>query len=338
MIQDLSNYIITSRIRLARNLTDLPFVIRDKRKSSAVILRVTNALKNDKVNLYYMDALPDLTIELLKEKNLISSYLAGNRHNGAVFISADQSLSIMINEEDVIREQCFENGLSLNECYARLNCIDDKLNSALNFSFDSQLGYLTACPTNVGTGMRASLMMFLPALTEFGKMNEINKKLTKKGMTIRGIHGEGSSSEGSMYQISNEVTLGVSEEQIISVMNSSAEMLCLAESQLIQENYLRDRDYIKDRCYRALAIAENCVLLSYKEFLSQLKYIKLGVVLDLFSVQSMSKLNELIVKLQPANLCYTADESLDARKRDAFRAQECAKYLKKVVKIKAEIK
>ena len=198
--------IITSRVRLARNLKDLPFSL-DPVTAKEVVKKVNRALvKTDTFNLYFVANLDDVALEAMKERHLISQNLIENRESGAALVNTDESISVMVNEEDVIREQCFMKGLSLSEAYKRLNVIDDEIAKNIDVAFDDDLGYLTACPTNLGTGMRASVMMFLPALTESGKIKGLIEEVSGLGLTVRGVYGEGSKAEGCIYQISNEVT------------------------------------------------------------------------------------------------------------------------------------
>jgi protein arginine kinase len=208
--------IVMTRVRLARNLRDYPFRV-DPKTAKEIVKKVNRALlKCDTFNLYFTANLDDLTLEAMKEKMLISEALIENRECGAALISADKSVSVMINEEDIIREQCFMKGLRLSEAYRKILKIDTELSKNLDIAFDKRFGYLTACPTNLGTGLRASVLLFLPALTESGKIKALLKEVEKIGLTVRGAYGEGSVGEGFMYQISNEVTLGVldGEEEI----------------------------------------------------------------------------------------------------------------------------
>ena len=191
-----SGNIIMSRVRLARNLRDMPFTL-DPVAARETVKKVNRALvKKDTFNLYFVSNLDDITLEAMKERHLISRNLIENRDCGAALVSADESLSIMVNEEDVIREQCFMKGLRISEAYKRLDGIDDELAKNLDLAFDEKFGYLTACPTNLGTGMRASVMLFLPALTESGKIKGLIGEVAELGLTVRGLYGEGSKAEG----------------------------------------------------------------------------------------------------------------------------------------------
>ena len=186
-----SGNIIMSRVRLARNLRDMPFTL-DPVSARETVKKVNRALvKTDTFNLYFVANLDEITLESMKERHLISQNLIDNRECGAALVNADESLSIMVNEEDVIREQCFMKGLRISEAYKRLDRIDDELAKNLDIAFDEKFGYLTACPTNLGTGMRASVMLFLPALTESGKIKGLINEVAEMGLTVRGLYGEG---------------------------------------------------------------------------------------------------------------------------------------------------
>ena len=206
----LSGYVIKSRVRLARNFSGLPFFIEDEQTASRITEKISLSLyKIDDFTLYKMSELSSVKKASMKERHLISSALVKNSKTGACLINKDQTVSIMIHEEDVVREQCILSGLRLFEAYKKLSIIDDEIEKQTAYAFSEKLGYLTACPTNVGTGMRASVMVFLPALTQSGKIKRVINSAYKLGLTVRGIYGEGSDSEGFVYQISNEITLGL---------------------------------------------------------------------------------------------------------------------------------
>ncbi len=327
--------IITTRVRLARNLSDTPFRITDVKRAKEVVAKVNRALvKCDTFNLYYMSNLSDLKLEAMKESHLISQNLIDNRECGAALINSDQTISVMVNEEDVIREQCFMKGLRLKEAYKKLSAIDDELSKNLNIAFDKRLGYLTACPTNLGTGLRASVMMFLPALTEGGKIDELIDEVKELGLTVRGVYGEGSRAEGYMYQISNEVTLGVSEYDILSEVERTVEQICRAERDEKERLYGKKELKTMDRTHKAYGVLTNAVLLSYSEFLEYIAEVKLGAMLGLIDICSgigdIEKIDDLIVQVRPANLCVSYGKKLSGIDRDILRAEVVANRLKKL--------
>ncbi len=323
--------IIMSRVRLARNIHGYPFTIRDAKTAKEVIKKVNRALiKCDTFNLFYMSNFDDIKLEAMKERHLISQYLIDNRSSGAALINQDESVSVMINEEDVIREQCFTKGFLLREAYNRLSAIDDELIKNLDIAYDEKYGFLTACPTNLGTGLRASVMMFLPALTESGMIRDLIIEVERLGLTVRGIYGEGSKAEGCTYQISNEVTLGVSEEQIISTVEDAVERICSAEREEMKRVFLRNKLKTMDRAKKSFGVLTNAVMLNYDEFLSHFENVKLGVLLGYINIDDIEQLDDLTVAVRPANLCEQYGKPLSAMDRDLFRAEVVGKKLIKL--------
>ncbi len=324
--------IIMSRVRLARNLSGYPFKIYNPEVAREVVKKVNRALvKEDTFNLFFMSNLSDIKLEAMKERHLISQNLMENRDCGAALINQDESLSIMVNEEDVIREQCFLKGLKLNEAYKRLDRIDDALAKNLDLAFDDKFGYLTACPTNLGTGLRASVMMFLPALTESGRIGDMIKEAERLGLTVRGQYGEGSEAEGYIYQISNEVTLGVSEYNIISEVENTVIEICRAERVYMEKLYTGKNELkTMDKTRKAFGILTNAVLLSYGEFLTHIAQVKLGAMLGMIPISDFDIIDELIISARPANICEQYGKRLSAVDRDLYRAEIVGKKLLKI--------
>lgn len=327
----LSGTIVTTRVRLARNFKGYPFRINDPIKAKEIVRKVNRALvRSDTFKLFFMSNLSDMKLEAMKERHLISTNLIENRECGAVLINEDESISVMINEEDIIREQCFMKGFRLIEAYKRIDRIDDELAKNLDIAFDSKLGYLTACPTNLGTGLRASVMLFLPALTESGKINALIHEISELGLTVRGVYGEGSAAEGYMYQISNEVTLGVSEYDILSEVQSTVEQICKAERAEMERLYGRNELKTMDKARKAFGLLTNAVLLSYGEFLQNIAQVKLGAMLGMIGIADLEKIDDLIVNVRPANLCEQYGKRLSATDRDLFRAEVVGRQLLKL--------
>jgi protein arginine kinase len=236
----------------------------------------------------------------------------------------------MINEEDVIREQCFMRGLNLFSAYDKLSVIDEELEKNLDIAYSKKFGYLTACPTNLGTGLRASVMMFLPALTEGGKISALVREVEELGLTVRGVYGEGSRAEGFTYQISNEVTLGVSEEQILREVESTVQDICRAERDEMEKIFARNELKTMDRARKAYGILTNAVILSYGEFLSHVAQVKLGAIMGLIAISDIAALDDLIIKARPANICEHYGKMLSATDRDIYRAEFIGKKLQKL--------
>ena len=326
-----SGSIIMSRIRLARNLAGYPFKITDTLKAKEVVKKINRALvRSDTFNLYFVSNLSDVKLESMKERHLISQNLIDNQDCGAVLINQDESISIMVNEEDHIREQCFIRGLRLTEAYERLNAIDDDIAKNVDIAFDNKFGYLTACPTNLGTGLRASVLMFLPALTESGKIGALINEVSKLGLTVRGLYGEGSQAEGFMYQISNEVTLGVTEQDVLSEVEQTVIQICEAERDEMERLYVKNEIKTMDKTRKSFGILTNAVMLTYSEFLSHVAQVKLGAMLGMIDISDLFAIDDLIIRVRPANVCEQYGKRLTAINRDLFRAEIVGKKLLKI--------
>ncbi len=286
----------------------------------------------DEFKLYYMDGISDEEALSLKENHLISPNLVKNRKYSAALINSDKSISIMINEEDHLREQCIVKGLDLRLAYNAMSRIDAKISSSMKFAFDEQFGYLTACPTNLGTGLRASVMFFLPALTINGLMPKVVRSISRLGLTVRGMYGEGSEAEGYMYQISNEVTLGVSEEEILSSVEDVVKKVCALEES--ERSALREGASaldIRDECMRSYGVLTNCVRLTTGELIKLASNVKLGACLGYINLQDVSLIDDLTVKMRASNITAAAGRRLSPVERDMYRAEFTGKYLKKII-------
>ncbi len=328
----LSGSIVTTRIRLARNLENAPFKITDERAAHGVVKAVERALAGvEGLRLVYVKKLSSTSLEAMKERHAISLNLMKNEESGALLINEDESVSIMVNEEDVIREQCIMKGLRLTEAYRRLEAVDDVLSKNLDVAYDEKFGYLTACPTNLGTGMRASVMVFLPALTESGRIKRVRADIEDRGLTMRGLYGEGSRAEGYNYQISNERTLGVSEEDILREVEETVLEICKAERSEMERLYGKNELVAMDKARRAFGILTNAVLLSYDEFLSYAADVKLGAMLGVIGISDLEAIDDLIVCVRPANLRERHGKKLSAQDMELFRAEMTAKTLLKLI-------
>lgn len=334
--------VVSSRIRLARNLADYPFPNRLSGVSQAkeIIRKVSAAASRCReFKLYYMDEISESVALSLRDDHLISAELVANKKYGAALIDEGDSdsfgdgraadkISVMINEEDHLREQYIAKGLNLETAYLRISEMDDALSRNIRFAYDAKLGYLTACPTNLGTGLRASVMLFLPGLTRMNKMNKLIREISRLGHTVRGVYGEGSAAEGYMYQISNEVTLGVSEDYILSEVKKAVLEIVNMETQarraLLSEDYIG----VKDGCRRAFGILLYCETISFGEFLKYMSDVKLGAALGFVPIENFSGLDDLIEALRPANISLLSDERLSAAERDILRAEKCREGLK----------
>ncbi len=319
---------VSTRIRLARNVRGIPFPTGAGETEPEIVKPVyTELSKLGTFRLFSMEKTGATEANALCERRLISPDLMRNKQSGAAIISENESISVMINEEDHIRQQCFLNGFNLDEAFAAADRIDDALSDKIDFAFHSDYGYITACPTNLGTGLRASVMLFLPALTITGQIGQLIHAVSRERNTVRGVYGEGSAAEGSMYQLSNQVSLGITEADILSHVAGTVVKICSAENEargtLLKYGTLE----IKDRVQRAYGILTHAARLESKEFMSLLSDVKLGAALELLQLPPSGTLDELIVKMQPANIMLAAGAELSAEQRDVYRAEFVAKAL-----------
>ncbi len=323
-----SDIVISSRIRIARNLRTYPFPMLATNQQSLEVLHKLQQLHQhpdmegiEKLELLPLSELSELEKRVLVEKHLISPALANESRNSAVLLSMNETISIMVNEEDHLRIQCLYPGFQLHETWSLANGVDDLFESHLDYAFDEKRGFLTSCPTNVGTGIRASVMMHLPALVLSQQMNRILSAITQVGLAVRGLYGEGSEATGNIFQVSNQITLGQSEQEIIDNLHSVARQIIeherAAREKLMQESKLRIYDRVK-RSYGILSYAE---VMDSKEASQRLSDVRLGI--DLGIIQNINKytMNELMVMTQPGFLQQYFQAKLSADERDIRRAQ-----------------
>lgn len=326
--------VASSRIRLARNLNGYPFPSRiaSEKQAKEIIRSVSSAInKVDEFRLYYMDGIAEEEAQNLVENHLISPVLLHKPHHSAALINEKRNVSIMINEEDHLREQCIEKGLSLRAAYRTMSEKDELIARSIMFAYDEQLGYLTACPTNLGTGLRASVMLFLPALTINGLMNRVIRSAMKLGLTVRGTYGEGSSAQGYMYQVSNEVTLGVSEEDILTQVEEVVDKI--AEMEQTERQKLKRGAHalaVKDQCLRSYGVLTNCALMPSEEFDKLCASLKLGACLGYVNLPDVTEIDELMIRMKPSNLNLLAGRQLTPAERDVYRADYAAKRILKL--------
>lgn len=320
-----SDIVISSRVRFARNLSNVPFphLLSDK-EAKTIVDDVYSTLKDNPVfsrdiELYNMNELTAEQKTMLSEMHLISLDLA-NSENGAVIVNQDETVSIMINEEDHLRIQMMLSGLQLDEALKQIDKIDDLLEQNLDFAFDEKIGYLTACPTNVGTGMRASIMMHLPALTMMEKIGQIFSTISQVGLVVRGIYGEGSQARGNLYQISNQITLGKSEEDIIQNVVSVARQIIMSERKTRQNLSGEAKIRLEDKILRSYGILTNAKLVSSQEALSYISDVRLGVDMGIIKNLTPSILNELFIMTGPAYIQEISKNATTPIERDIYRA------------------
>ena len=301
--ETIESVVFSTRIRLARNLSAYPFPSTMKEREAAEVLTlVRKALEGlDRFQEYDMWKQTDEERMLLQEQHLISPALRKKAGQAATFVSQDKQVSVMVNEEDHLREQYIVKGFDLDHAYTRIHALDESLSDVLSFAYDKKLGYITACPTNLGTGMRASVMMFLPGLSRSKQIEKLMPSLRKGGMTVRGVFGEGSAAEGYLYQVSNERTLGLTEREILERLTQLTHDLCHLEINE-RKRMLRDNPIqLKDECLRAYGILTNCARLTEKELSQGLMKIRLGIALGFFEVTDVDEFNDFVNDLRPAS-------------------------------------
>ena len=329
-VVDISSIVMSSRIRLARNLDKLPMPPRLSGENGFKVLKlVADSVSGlDDFKIYTIKSLPDIDAHVLQEKHLISKDLLDKKDFGAVILNTDETISIMVNEEDHIREQCFLRGLELERAYQMLNALDDKMLKKLNVAYSDDFGFLTTCITNLGTGMRASVMMFLPALTLSGQMDGIMNFLSSRGLVARGAYGEQSDSVGFMYQISNARSLGVSEKEIIGAVKEAVNQICEYENRARIKLVAEKEAEIKDRVFRAFGVLTNCFKLTTAEWFKLSGEVKMGIALGLLRFKDNAILDKLMVECMPNILTKINKAPTVELDRDIFRASFVANALK----------
>lgn len=319
--------IMTSRVRLARNLDSIvfPHKINDE-KGKELVKKVESAFYSDffkkgnykTLKLWETDSQTQISYF---EKHLISRKIIDNGSKAAVILSSDNSQSVMINEEDHIRIQSIYPGYNLEDAFKAANSIDDQLEKNLDFAFDEKYGYLTACPTNVGTGMRASVMIHLPFIASDNRVEESLYALSKLGMAIRGIYGEGSEASGNIYQISNQITLGLTEQETLDNLKAVVNKIIMQETMAREVAYKKHKYEIEDKAARALGILKSAVLLTSSECLKLLSDVRLGIEMGIIKTVSISTVDSLFMEAQPATIQIQSKKKMTEKDRDLARAK-----------------
>lgn len=329
---------ISSRVRLARNLCDQPFpLLATDSQLEQILEQVEKALEdeafatNERFEMIRMDALTNLQRRVLMEKHLISPNLLSDARKGAVILSENEAISIMVNEEDHLRIQCLFSGLQLREAWETADRIDDSFERHVNFAFDERRGFLTSCPTNAGTGIRASVMLHLPGLVMTQQINHILSAINQLGLVVRGLYGEGSEAVGNLFQVSNQVTLGQSEEEIIENLTSVTRQI-IERERAARHNLLQNhRLQLENRVCRSYGILTNARIIESKEAAERLSDVRLGIDLEIIKSVPLSVMNELMVMTQPGFLQQYAGQQLTADSRDERRARLIRERLQSAV-------
>lgn len=314
--------VLSSRVRLARNISDIPFgAVMTEEHQKEVIKRCREALPS--LKYIELESMSDADKKALAECHLISPDMAESKRHCGLLLNDDCTVSVMLNEEDHIRIQCMAPGFDLDTCLRKANETDDELESKVDYGFDENFGYLTCCPTNVGTGMRASVMVHLPGLTAGGKMENLIRSLSKLGIVVRGIYGEGSRAYGNIYQISNQVTLGVSEEETIEKLKQITTEVVEKEREISRSMYAADKLRFEDRVMRSYGILTNAKILTSNEAMNLFSDVRWGVNMGIIKNVNLEKLSEVLYDTLPANLMkkYNLSEPLerDLKRAEVFR-------------------
>jgi protein arginine kinase len=321
-----SDIVISTRIRLARNLASFPFCNRSssyqKGEIEAMLREQIARLEYDpRLNYVNVPNLSTLDRQFLVERQLISRELAAADGPRGVALGPQETVSLMVNEEDHLRLQVMRSGFSLDEAWSQIDKFDDTLEQRVHYAFSDDFGYLTACPTNVGTGMRSSVMLHLPALEHTKQIEKVFRALQKINLAVRGLYGEGSRASGHFYQISNQVTLGKSEPALLNEIHGVIPQIITYERQA-RASWMRDnRQGLLDKVSRAHGTLCSATMMTSEETMELLSYVRLGVNLGLIEDLTIPTVNELFIHTQPAHLQKLMGATLDGEERNAARAR-----------------
>lgn len=320
-----ANIVMSSRIRMARNLAKRPFPNKATKKNLTEILELVEGAMHQ-IN-FFKDAailriyeLDSVDRRFLVERHLMSHEHATSPEGKALVISKEEVLSVMINEEDHLRVQVMQSGFNLNETMKIINSIDDNLSEKLEFAYLPDWGYLTACPTNTGTAMRGSLMLHLPALVMTKQINKVLAAIAKLSFASRGFYGEGTQASGNFYQISNQVSLGHSEDEIIQNINGLIRQVIEQEEQARQALLIQNRPMLEDKIFRSLGVLKNAYIISSQETVELLSMVRLGIDVGVIKDVDRKTVNELLIMIQPAHLQKMEGKKLSSSARDIKRA------------------
>ena len=323
---------ISTRIRLARNFSETPFPIAGNQDALLQVRELAGqAILNSEALVdpmeFELPALSDTEKRLLLERRLISRDMLNPNPASVLLADRDESLAVMINEEDHLRIQALSPGFQLESVWQRINQFDDVLASRIPYAFD-RLGFLTSCPSNLGTGMRASVMLHLPGLVMAGQIAAVKQALGKLGLAVRGFYGEGSENFGYLFQISNQSTLGESEPQILERISSIVKQIIIHEKQSRQVLLDQKQSFLLNQVGRAYGILRHGYMISSEEALNSLSALRLGVDMKMFSSVDIHTVNELFLNVQPSHLQIAEHKELSQEERDTARATLIRETLK----------
>jgi protein arginine kinase len=329
-----ADIVISSRVRLARNLADYPFMNRASAQDRENIKktlrdRVLEVIPQTNVLCVEVDKLEKIDCQFLVERHLISRELADIQGARAAVIDTAEKFSLMINEEDHLRMQAMQSGLNLQSVWEQINRIDEAIEAKVTYAFHEKYGYLTACPTNVGTGLRVSVMLHLPALVITRQIDKVFRSLQKINLAVRGLYGEGSQAMGDFYQISNQITLGRSETDLVKQVGDIVPVIIDYERQAREFLIKESHENLHDRVSRAYGILRTAQTISSEETMHLLSSVRMGVNLGLIRDLAIPTVNELFLRTQPAHLQKLTGGELDTSDRNIERARFLRKLLNK---------
>lgn len=323
---------VSTRIRLARNLVDYPFEpALSETGAKEITEKVKSALSGDGGYTFAdISEIPEKEKASLVEKHMISPEFAVKNKNAAIAENSKKGICIMMCEEDHVRIQSIRPGLDLDRALEEAFSADDLLDAKLNIAYDEKIGYLTHCPTNLGTGMRASVMMFLPVLTMSGRIKGVERELSQLGLTVRGVTGEGSASKGSLYQFSNCVTEGLSEQEIVGNLREAVGKIADSERALRKKLKEENADSLKDKVMRSAGVLGFAHMMTTEELYGLYSDVRLGVSAGIIGGITESDMDSLLVGCMPATLSANAENKLSPRERDKMRASKIREFMKKI--------
>ncbi|MGN1316031.1 MAG: ATP--guanido phosphotransferase [Acutalibacteraceae bacterium] len=317
-----NDVVISTSIHLARNVVQYPFPARlsmqDKLKVNSVIKSAAETVKDYAFNYYEMKTLSQSEVVSLAERHLVSPEFASSRDGRALLLTEDEAVSIMLNEEDHIRLQVMYAGFALDEAYRTADRIDSQLSEKLDFAFDDKLGYLTQDPTALGTGMKASVVLHLPALVASSQITKLITTVSKLGLSLRGSYGEGAAAKGDLFRLSNTITLGISEKAAVENLKSIA--LQIAAQERVAREEIFKAPVTEDRIFRAYGVLKYARMIDTNEFMELISLVRLGAVKGIINMDC-SRVEALMIQMQPATISLSVDRPLDKIERDKLRAQ-----------------
>jgi len=320
-----SDIVMSSRIRLARNLAQFPFPARADDHARAEIEDLLKGLIEQKPAGRKLEYIPisrldGLDRQMLVERQLISREHSETQGRRGAGVSSEENVSLMVNEEDHLRMQVLRSGFALNECWAEIDKIDDAIEENVTYAFSERLGYLTACPTNCGTGIRVSVLLHLPALVASKEIQKVFQALQKIGLAVRGLYGEGSHAMGDFYQISNQVTLGKSEQQLIKTIQDVVPNILSYERRVRTTMVKEKRQELHDQVSRSYGILSSAQSISSEETMHLLSSVRMGINMGLIDDLEIPLVNELFIHTQPAHLQKIRHAKLESAERNVARA------------------